>query len=84
MPDPKSTTPRPCARSRGSARSPPTLTGSALLMIDLQNTYREGIMRLDGVEPALAEAAALLARARAAGIPVIHVRHDAGRDRPTT
>ena len=47
-------------------------------MIDLQQTYREGVMRLDGVEPALREAAALLRRARDAGIPVIHVRHDAG------
>ena len=60
----------------------PSLAGSALLMIDLQNTYREGVMRLDGVEPALAEAARLLERARAAGVPVIHVRHDAGPGSP--
>ena len=32
-------------------------------MIDCQNTYRQGIMRLEGVEAALAEAARLLARA---------------------
>lgn len=51
-------------------------------MIDLQNTYREGVMRLEGVELALQEAAALLARAREAGIPIFHVRHDAGPGSP--
>jgi nicotinamidase-related amidase len=61
---------------------PAALRGSALVMIDLQQTYREGVMRLDGVEPALREAEALLARARAAGIPVFHVRHDAGPGTP--
>ena len=61
---------------------PAPLNGSALVMIDLQQTYREGVMRLDGVEPALKEAEALLARARAAGIPVFHVRHDAGPGSP--
>ncbi|WP_336486171.1 cysteine hydrolase family protein [Methylobacterium nigriterrae] len=66
----------------GLSPNPAGLAGSALLMIDLQNTYREGIMQLDGVEPAIREARALLERARAAGIPVIHVRHDAGPGSP--
>ena len=66
----------------GLGTEPATLTGSALLMIDLQNTYRDGVMRLAGVEPAIAEAKGLLARARSAGIPVIHVRHDAGPGSP--
>ena len=66
----------------GLPPEPAALKGSALLMIDLQNTYREGVMRLEGVEPAIREAAALLERARAAGIPVIHVRHDAGPGSP--
>ena len=61
---------------------PAPLGGSALVMVDLQNTYREGVMRLDGVEPALREAAALLARAREAGIPVLHIQHDAGPGSP--
>jgi nicotinamidase-related amidase len=51
-------------------------------MIDLQQTYREGVMRLEGVEPAIREAADLLQRARAAGIPIFHVRHDAGPGSP--
>lgn len=66
----------------GLSPEPARLSGSALLMIDLQNTYREGVMRLAEVEPAVAEARALLARARAAGSLVIHVRHDAGAGSP--
>ena len=66
----------------GLGTEPATLAGSALLMIDLQNTYRDGVMRLANVEPAIAEAKDLLARARAAGIPIIHVRHDAGPGSP--
>lgn len=66
----------------GLPPEPAALTGSALVMIDLQNTYREGVMRLEGVEPAIREAKALLERAREAGIPVFHVRHDAGPGSP--
>ncbi len=66
----------------GLSLEPPALKGSALVMVDLQNTYREGVMRLEGVEPAIREAAALLARAREAGIPIFHVQHDAGPGSP--
>ncbi|MFG3292948.1 cysteine hydrolase family protein [Streptomyces sp. NPDC048179] len=66
----------------GLADRPTALKHSVLLMIDCQNTYRRGVMRLEGVEGALAEAARLLFRARAAGIPVVHVRHDAGEGSP--
>jgi nicotinamidase-related amidase len=51
-------------------------------MIDCQNTYRQGVMQLEGVEDALAEAAKLLTRARATGIPVFHIMHDAGEGSP--
>jgi nicotinamidase-related amidase len=51
-------------------------------MIDCQNTYRRGVMQLEGAEDAFAEAARLLARARASGIPVFHVMHDAGQGSP--
>ncbi len=53
-----------------------------LVLIDCQNTYREGIMQLEGVEPALAECARLLQRARDAGATVIHIQHDAGPGSP--
>lgn len=39
-------------------------------------------MELDGVQGALDETAALLDRARTAGIPVIHIQHDAGVGSP--
>ncbi|MCE4224044.1 cysteine hydrolase [Methylobacterium sp. C25] len=66
----------------GLSPSPAPLSQSALLMIDLQNTYREGLMQLSGVEPAIAEAKALLERARKAGIPIFHIRHNAGAGSP--
>jgi nicotinamidase-related amidase len=60
----------------------PALHDAALVMIDCQNTYREGVMQLAGVEAALIEAQRMLQRARTAGIPVFHVRHDAGAGSP--
>jgi len=66
----------------GLGPDPAPLSASALVMVDLQNTYREGVMKLDGVEPALAEAKRLLERARKAGIPIIHIQHEAGAGSP--
>ena len=57
---------------------PAGLSASTLVMIDCQNTYTRGVMELEGVQAALDEAAALLDRARSAGIPVIHVQHSDG------
>jgi nicotinamidase-related amidase len=54
------------------------LAESTLVMIDCQNTYTYGVMELEGVQAALDEAAALLDRARSAGIPIIHVQHSDG------
>ena len=61
---------------------PPPLSKSVLILIDCQNTYREGVMQLEGVEPALRECSVLLARARSGGTPVIHIQHDAGVGSP--
>jgi len=66
----------------GLGDAPAALRDSALIMIDCQNTYRRGVMQLDGAEDAFAEAARLLARARADGVPVFHVMHDAGPGSP--
>lgn len=77
------TDPRPTLRSLlALPDTPAPLSQSALVLIDCQNTYREGIMQLEGVEPALAECATLLKRARDAGAPVIHIQHDAGPGTP--
>ncbi|HEY0186892.1 MAG TPA: isochorismatase family protein [Cellulomonas sp.] len=62
----------------GLDRTPATLPRATVLLVDYQNTYTRGVMELDGWRPALDAAAALLARARAAGAPVIHVQHDGG------
>lgn len=66
----------------GRPSTPAPLAESALVLIDCQNTYREGVMALSGVEAALDEAAAILARARRLGVPVIHIQHDAGPGTP--
>jgi nicotinamidase-related amidase len=62
----------------GLPADPPALAASTLVMIDCQNTYTRGPLELDGVQAALDQAEELLDRARSAGIPVIHVQHDAG------
>ncbi len=58
--------------------TPAPLAESTLVMIDCQNTYTHGVMKLEGVQAALDEAASLLDRARSAGIPIVHVQHSDG------
>ena len=58
--------------------TPAPLAESTLVLIDCQNTYTQGVMELEGVQAALDEAAALLDRARSAGIPIIPVQHSDG------
>lgn len=66
----------------GLGNSASTIQSSALIIIDAQQTYREGVMQLEGVEPALEECRALLERFRAADRPVFHIQHDAGPGSP--
>ena len=66
----------------GLTDQPATLADSTLIMIDCQNTYTQGVMELEGVQPALDQAAELLGRARSAGIPIVHIMHDAGEGSP--
>lgn len=66
----------------GMNPDPAPISESALVLIDCQQTYREGVMQLEGVEPALEEAAELLRRFREAGRPVVHIMHDAGAGTP--
>ncbi|TXS16076.1 isochorismatase family protein [Streptomyces sp. ms191] len=60
----------------------PRLADSTVVMIDFQNTYRTGVMALEGAEEALAAGARLLAAARAVGAPVVHVVNDGGTGTP--
>lgn len=62
--------------------TPARLADSTLLLIDFQNTYRTGVMALEGAEPALEAAGRLLAAARAAGTRVIHIINDGGEGTP--
>ena len=74
---------RPSLREiSGLSTAPVSLAYSTLILIDCQNTYTQGIMELDGVQAALDETAQLLERARAAGIPIIHVQHSGGSGSP--
>ena len=66
----------------GMGHNPPNLKDSALILIDIQNTYRKGVMQLTNVEPAILEAQKLLKMARALKVPVIHIQHDAGVGSP--
>jgi nicotinamidase-related amidase len=66
----------------GLGQQPTALRDAALIVIDCQNTYRRGVMQLAGVEDALGEVERLLQRARAEGIPIFHIMHDAGPGSP--
>ncbi|MGP9022731.1 isochorismatase family protein [Streptomyces sp. BR1] len=66
----------------GLSNELPRLADATLIMIDFQNTYRTGVMELEGAETALAAGARLLAAARAAGVPVIHIINDGGENTP--
>jgi len=59
-----------------------SLKDAALIMIDYQNTYRRGLMQLEGVEAAIIEAQKLLEMARDLKTPIIHIQHDGGAGSP--
>ncbi|CAL76699.1 conserved hypothetical protein; putative isochorismatase family protein [Bradyrhizobium sp. ORS 278] len=69
------TTPKTLLELSGADLTLPKLAESCLVLIDIQNEYREGPLALPQVEAAIAQAARLLARARAAGSVIIHVAH---------
>lgn len=66
----------------GLGYHPASFNDSALVMVDCQNTYRQGLMLLTNVEPAIKEAQTLLQMARDLNIPIIHIQHDAGAGTP--
>ena len=74
--------PRTLRDIAGLSGAPASLRQSALVLIDCQNTYRTGLMQLEGVEAALEEARRVLERARTLGIPVVHIQHDSGPGSP--
>lgn len=70
-----STLPRTLLDQAGISLPLATLADAVLLLIDAQREYLDGALPLAGIDAALSEGAQLLARARAAGTPVIHIVH---------
>ena len=48
---------------------------AVLVIVDAQNEYRIGDMKLPDIEPAIAQIQCLLKAARQHGTPVVHIRH---------
>jgi len=59
----------------GATPTPATMADGVLLIIDAQREYTDGLLPLPGVQAAVDALAGLLDKARAAGAPVVHVRH---------
>lgn len=68
-------TPKTLLDLAGATPAAARLSDAALLVIDAQREYVDGKLPLAGIEDALAAGGELLARARAAGTPIVHVLH---------
>ena len=68
------TKPQTMLQLSGRSYNPATLTNATLLVIDVQEEYRSGVLALPALDRALPEITRLLAAARAAA-PIVHVHH---------
>ena len=68
-------TPKTLLEMSGADMRPPPLSQAVLVIIDAQNEYLDGKLALPGAKPAVDALARLLANAREAGAPVVHVQH---------
>ncbi|MFZ5782113.1 MAG: cysteine hydrolase family protein [Pseudomonadota bacterium] len=59
----------------GATPAPATMADGVLLIIDAQREYTDGMLPLSGVDSAIKALAELLDKARSAGAPIVHVRH---------
>ena len=69
------------ALTGGDVRPSP-LNDSLIVLIDAQNEYVHGLLVLSGMDAAVAAAADLLAVARAAGAPIVHIVQKSAPQRP--
>lgn len=53
------------------------ISESAIVVVDAQREYRDGKLRLEGVDEALGEIGKLLERARSLSAPIFHIVHHA-------
>jgi nicotinamidase-related amidase len=67
--------PKTLFQMAGAELTPHRIGDAALVIIDAQREYVDGLLPLPGIDRALDEEARILAAARAAKRPVIHVRH---------
>lgn len=67
--------PKTLLQMAGADLTPNALSESALVLIDCQMEYVSGAVPLPGVAEALEEAGRVLARAREASAPVVHIVH---------
>jgi nicotinamidase-related amidase len=67
--------PKTLLQMAGAPATHSKLSDAVLVVVDAQREYVDGRLPLTGVGPALSEIGKLLARARAAGTPVIHIQH---------
>ncbi|HEX6001045.1 MAG TPA: isochorismatase family protein [Hyphomicrobiaceae bacterium] len=68
-------TPKTLLELSGADLTPPPLATATLVIIDAQNEYLDGKLALPGIAPAVDALARLLAKARAAEAPIVHVQH---------
>lgn len=59
----------------GADLTPAKIKDACLVMIDMQNEYREGPIAVTGADPAIANAVRLLEAARAQQAPLFHIAH---------
>lgn len=69
------TQPKTLLEMAGAPKLPLTWAASALVLVDHQQEYTIGKLPLVGIDAAVAELTRLIQAARAAGAPVVHVRH---------
>jgi nicotinamidase-related amidase len=69
------TTPQTLLSLTGRTFAPASLRNATLIIIDAQEEYRSGVLKLPGLDAALAEITLLLNAARTLGRPIIHVKH---------
>jgi nicotinamidase-related amidase len=79
---PSSVAPFTLRAAAGLPTSPGPLSDSTLIVIDAQVEYTTGPLVLDGIDAALVNISVLLATARTAGCPIIHVAHEGAPGRP--
>ena len=67
--------PRTLRDLAGVPSGPPPLADAALVLIDCQHEYVDGLLPLTGVEDALVEGSRVLDMARRNDVPTIHIQH---------